>query len=108
MRGCTWLLTIGLVVGACGVGEPRIDTTSDETASASLKQVKESLPAAERERFSNAVITILMDRDRREGTPVPGSAPDQVTTAVLKPLDGKTAKDVFAEAERIGTTMNQK
>jgi hypothetical protein len=103
-----WFLAIVLALGACTGGAPRIDTTSDETAATSLRRVKRSLPESERERFTNAVVTILMDRHRREGTPGAGAG-DQVTTAVLKPLDGKTAKEIFAEAERISAaTANQK
>ena len=45
MRGA-WILLIGLASVGCREAAPRIDTTSDETASASLKRVKASLPVA--------------------------------------------------------------
>jgi len=84
----------------CG-GPPRIDTSSEETASASLKQVRQSLPERVRPAFDQAVTTIVLDRFGEDAPGLTAGGPATFEAAMLKPLNGMTADEVMTEARRI-------
>jgi hypothetical protein len=93
-----------LVAASCAA--PRIDTSSDEKLAASTKRVRESLPADERAEFDQAIMVVAMSKLPVEGgllgmAALANASPETMKATFLAPLNGKTAKEVLAEAKRI-------
>lgn len=81
----------------CGAAcTKRIDTTTDESAQKSIKAVRDSLSAAEREKFDEALKVVAMSEVNFK-TLLSGDAP----TNMKRSLDGKTAGEVIAAAEAL-------
>lgn len=84
-------LSVGpLVIALLSCAVPKIDGSSTERAVASLRAVRQSVPAADRERFDKDLTFVLGDGGRV--TPVLDDA------AARARINGKTADDVFRAA----------
>lgn len=95
-------LAAGLIVAGCAA--PRIDTSSDETAAVSMKQVRQSLPEDRRELFDEAIMTITFSKatdDLFGLAAIASASPETMKAQMLAPLDGKTGEEVIAEGNRI-------
>jgi hypothetical protein len=80
-----------LLVAACvaGCGTPRVDGTNVDSLNKSLKQLRNSVPTAQREEFDNAVLAIVMKYTRSGGV-----EPRDV-------LNGKSATDILTMAKEL-------
>jgi hypothetical protein len=94
------LLCLAALALGCG-GPPRIDTSSEQSAAASLKQLRESLPERMRPAFDEAVRTVVLSRFGEDAVGVTEAGPEAFGAAVLEPLNGMTADEVLTEAQRI-------
>lgn len=85
-----------------GCSDPKIDASTDEAMKASSQKVRESLPDSKRAEFDEALQVLAFSQiDMKdlftEGATGAGSLESKMRSA----LDGKTAEEVIAEAERI-------
>jgi len=94
------LLSVVVLIAGCG-GPPRLDTSSEESAVASLKRVRESLPEDVRPAFDEAVTTVALDRVGASGAAEMAGGPPALGARLLRPLNGMTAAEVLTEARRI-------
>jgi hypothetical protein len=103
------VVVLGLVAWAVGCGTaPRIDTSSDERAAASLKEVRQSLPADMRPAFDHAVKTVVFSRLGEKPVPEMAAGPEDFAARALEPLDGMTANEVLTEARRVVAERQEK
>ena len=95
------LLLLGLLIAGCGA--PKIDATSDESAKNSVAKVVASVPEADREKLSSAIMLVSLNS-------LPGdkgllglaaAASTANSASLLGPLNGKTATEILAEADKI-------
>jgi hypothetical protein len=91
---------------ACGT-TPRIDTTSDERAAASLEEVRHSLPPAKRPAFDEAVMTVVSSRFGEDEIRDVAAGPPGFEARALEPLNGMTAHEVLTEAGRIAAEKKE-
>jgi hypothetical protein len=96
-------LALAMGATACSkpepAGEPRIDMSSDEAAARSIERVRETLDEEQRKQLADATVILV-----RHNLGVDRSAPLDPTNAgaaVKKVLDGKTAAEVIAEAQKV-------
>jgi hypothetical protein len=89
-------LLLALLITAC---TPKIDPSTPETTEASIEKIQNRLSDAEREQFSNA-LGIVIATAMGGGYKDVGDTPE-VRKRVRAALDGKSAKDIIAEADRI-------
>jgi hypothetical protein len=80
---------------------PRIDTSSEESAAASLKRVRASLPQKVRAAFDSAVATVALSHLDEEAVKEVEGRPETFGAEVLRPLNGMTGEEVLTEAQRI-------
>ena len=90
-----------LLTAACG--PPRIDNSTEEQLEASLETVREALSEEEREEFNAAVQTLAFEGLSLGGLLSDGASfdPDSLVRKIGGKLEGKTADEVVAEAERV-------
>ena len=95
------LYLLGLV--AIGCGTPKIDATSDESAKSSVAKVVASVPEADREKLSSAIMLVSLDSLPRDKglLGLAAAASTANGASLLRPLNGKTAAEILAEADRI-------
>lgn len=88
---------------------PKIDTSSDESVKTSIAKIKDSLDAEKKEKLEDALSVVAMAgmdeafKDAAKGG-LAGLAnidPDKVYSAAMKTLNGKTADEVIAYADKI-------
>ncbi|MDO6748472.1 DUF6694 family lipoprotein [Gilvimarinus sp. 1_MG-2023] len=94
-------LCVGMIVLA-GCSEPTIDASSEKAMKASVTEVRDSLPEGERDKFEKAVQVLAMSHINMEDVLSGGS--DGLGTMqrrFYQSIDGKTAAEVFAEADII-------
>lgn len=90
-------LTSFLLLASCG--ESTIDGSSEDDFYHSAGRVALSLPAEEREAFSDALILVAMDGMDFTAEPAGGDQLD--FEGAIERLDGMTVADVFARAEEL-------
>jgi len=88
-------------------GPPRIDTSSEESATASLKRVRESLPEKMRSAFDEAVTTVVLSGYAEDELRETAAGPERFGARALEPLNGMTAEEVLTEAQRIGAETKE-
>jgi hypothetical protein len=103
IRGHSLICLVVAAIVLVGCTDPTIDSSSDEAAKQSAQQIRESLPAEDRERFDKALFTVTMnaavgDKSLME---IAASDPDQLRAKALERLDGKSAEDIFRMADEI-------
>ncbi len=99
------LMFAATLVGGCGkspFSEPVIDASTNEKMRASIEEVRASIPAEEAEKFDEALQVLAFSQIDignlfAEGAVGAGSVESKMRQA----LDGKTASEVMAEAERV-------
>ena len=89
-----------LVMAGCS--DPKIDASTDETMKVSAQKVRESLPESKRVEFDEALQILVFSQINMqdlfsEGAVGAGNLEGKMRNA----LDGKTAEEVIAEADRI-------
>lgn len=106
------LIVIGLCVFVlAGCDKPKIDASSEEAIKTSISKIKDSLPEDQKERFSDSAALVITShfnigdlmKDAFSGK---SSADIKVLAETkkqeaFKSLDGKTADDIIAEADKI-------
>lgn len=95
-RPITAALLLSLLLTAC---TPKIDPSTPETTQASIEKIQNRLSEEEREQFSTA-LGIVIATAMGGGYKDVGDTPE-VRKRVRAALDGKSAKDIIAEADRI-------
>lgn len=97
------LLAAALLVAGCSGGNKRIDGSSEAAMTKSLDAIRSSMSSEEKEKFNSALMTIgakFIFANLSDG----GKSAE---AEMLKVLNGKTAAEVLAEAEKI-RAANQK
>jgi len=101
------LLACGLALLLSGCDKPKVDASTDETMKESLQKVKDSLPEAQRQEFSEATSTIVMnsiDMKAMMAGAFSGNGDSVATQQAEKAksaLNGKTAEEIINEAKAI-------
>jgi len=93
-----------LWLATCAVGcdtPPRLDTSSEERATASLEEVRASLPERMRPAFDEAVTTVVVDRLGEDWASEMAGETQSFGARALEPLNGMTAEEVLTEARRV-------
>ena len=82
--------------------EPTIDTSTDESIRQSSQKVRESLPEAERAEFDEAIQLLAFSKINLKDIFTEGAAgAGNLENKMKESLNGKTASEIIAEAERI-------
>lgn len=89
---------LSFLLGGCS--DPRLDTSSDEAKTESMKKVMASLDGNQAEQFSEA-LRIVMFNGMNIGDLV--ASPDAAAARAKSSVHGLTAKEVIAKAEQIKT-----
>lgn len=107
MKKCFFALAAALLFGC---GQPTVDTSTDETMKESLQEVREALPESKRAELDSALQTIAMSQLDFSEVFATGKAPDaEAATKDLKSmLQGKTAEEIIASADRIVAAQKAK
>jgi hypothetical protein len=109
-RACTAVAIVALA--ACAA--PRLDTSSPESIQQSVKRLRESLPKDKQTKFDEAVMTVVTTKALEGGLVglaalgAAGKKPEELAAQFLAPLNGKTADEIIAEADRIVAERKQK
>ena len=100
-------LALGLMISlltACG--EPKLDTSSEETMKASIKNIMAELSPEEQNKFKKTLTGIYMlGAMAHLGD---SASAEEAQAKVNAKLDGKTAKEGFTMAEEIRERMKNK
>jgi hypothetical protein len=93
-------ISVFFVAGA-GCSPPRVDVSSEDTYTASLRRVRDSVAEDRQPEFDQAVLTLTsqgIDLDR-----IAASAPgtDTMAAEMRAPLGGRTADEILQEAARL-------
>lgn len=93
------LLAMAMIfVAAC---EPTVDASSEESFKASIQEIKNSLPEDKRKDFEGAVMTVALG-EANFGAMMAGLQDENtILKSAKEKLDGKTAEEIFAAAEKI-------
>ena len=100
-------LTVGLAISllaACG--DPKLDTSTDETMKSSIQSITAELSPEDQERFKKAITGIYMlgalaSMGEDKST-------EEIQASINSKLDGKTAAEIFEVADEIRQKMNTK
>ena len=93
------LLGFILLLGAltvCGC-QPKVDGSSEEAMKASVEKIKKSLDADKAQKFETAMAVVMMHNVNASAMGNPEAAQKQVLASV----NGKTADQIIAEADKI-------
>ena len=106
-----FLLSLCVLLVACGgalpMAAPKVDTSTQETAKASMQKVRESLPADQQAEFDKAVETLMvsqMNLGEALAGVLAGKTPDQAAfdpAKLASVLNGKTGVEIIAEAKAV-------
>lgn len=94
------------VFASFACSSPRIDTSSDDKMKSSMERVRSSLPEDRRAKFDEAVATIGMSKIDLGGALAAAMAgktpnPEQMIGEAKAALNGKTADEIIAAADKI-------
>jgi len=95
-----------LALVACS--DPKIDGTTSDTAQASIKKVRESLPEAKRKEFDQALRQITMSNLDFKGLVTGTQTAEGMAANAMSSLNGKTAAQVIAEGKAIEQARKHK
>lgn len=104
MRITAGPLLLALVLSGCDnvSPAPTIDATSDESLKQTTQEVRESLPESERGEFDEALKIVAFSQvDMKDLMAQGATGADIVQNKLKDSLQGKTASQVVAEADRI-------
>lgn len=101
----SYLRALGIVIAftlLAGCSDPKIDASSDEAMKTSVEKVRESLPEARRQDFDLSMQLLAFSQIDMKDIFAQGAAGvGNLEGKVRQSLDGKTAEQIIAEAERI-------
>lgn len=98
------LILAALLLTACG--DPKLDTSSDETMKKSMEVIMSELSEEKQKQFQKTVAGIYM---AEAFSNLGGKkSKDEMRASVNAKLDGKTAEDLFAMAEEMKNRKNKK
>lgn len=101
------LFCLGFILLLTACGGPTIDASSDEALERSVEEVRSSLPVDQRKKFDDALRTIAFEEVDVAGmfaTAMSGGEmpdPDVTARAVRAKLDGKSASEILAMADKV-------
>jgi len=98
LRRVAAAVLLGVFLGC--QAKPSIDATSDETLQASFAKMMEGLSSEEARRLNDALKEVMIAATSQMSS-AEARDPAAVTRAARASVDGKTAADVLAEAERL-------
>lgn len=108
MRKNTLLIAMLMLIVA-GCSDPTIDASTDDSMKASIETVRESLPQEQREKFDDALKILAFSQIDLKGLFAEGASGAGSTKGKMKDaLNGKTGKEVIAEAERVKQERKEK
>lgn len=97
------------IVGLAGCGDPTIDASSDESMKQSMQEVREALPAEKRAEFDEALRVLAFSQFNMKDMFTQGiNVTGNIESSIRESLDGKTAQEVIAEAERIRSDRKER
>lgn len=102
-RGALLVAVATVALTACS--EPTIDGGSEQALQTSIARVRDGLPPEQADRFEQALQVIVSDKTNFAAS-VEGD-PDDVQEILRLALNGKTAKAVIAQADRIQQAREQ-
>jgi len=97
-----------LCFAPCGCGDARVDGSSDEKLKASIAEVKQALPEAQRAEFEKAVETLALADMHDLSDLVAASQTGRLERGIRERLDGKTAAEIIAAAKVIQAEREQR
>lgn len=100
-------LLLGVIVILLSSCAKKIDGSSEEAMKASITEIKNSLNDEKKEEFEKSIM-LIMFHGLDFGTLMQGGEVEEPTSDIRSKLDGKTADDVIAEAERIRAEIEKK
>ncbi len=107
MKNTLKIFVLGAVISlltACG--EPKLDTSSDETMTASIQEIMGELSIEDQEKFEKTIMGIyVLTAMSSFGNDV---SPEEAKAKIDEELNGKTAKEIFAIADEIKAEMENK
>lgn len=95
MRAC--LIATAVIAGCIGCGEPRVDTSSDESFKASIKEIRESLPPDMQDRFTESLQVVMLSGVES----ILDLADPSMEAEYMARLQGKTGEEIVALAQAI-------
>lgn len=99
---CAMFVVVIITLGLTGCGDPKIDTSSNETMKASIQKVKDSLPAEKQKEFEDALKTVIYSQMNFKEMLMQGPlAVSNLEGNVKTLLHNKTAQEVVVEAKKI-------
>jgi hypothetical protein len=105
MKSCRWMLVVVVAGLLAGCGAPRIDSSSPETYAKSHEKMRRALSPADQARLEQALkVFFNAELDKRYeagGLMAVAADAEGIGLALQARLDGLTAKEIFAEAERL-------
>ncbi len=81
------------------MGDPTIDTSTDESISESSQKVKESLPESQRAEFDEALQILAFSQ--LDMSDILSDETGDIQERMMNSLNGKTAQEIMAEANKI-------
>lgn len=105
--GTGLIALVCLTLAACG--EPTIDASSDEKMKASIEKARVALPDDEREKFDDAVKTLVfanLDFEKIFSDEAPSAM--EMKYDAQRAMDGKSAKEVIAAADKVIQARKEK
>lgn len=96
------VLALAVLCGALsGCGEPKIDGSSEEAFKKSIDKISQSLPVAERSKFTSDIMFLAMQGVDFKDVMSGRTNAEDIATEMRTSLGGKGAKEVSAEADRV-------
>lgn len=103
----TVLITLALSLGGCG--QPTIDGSSKEAMKESIKEIQANLDGEKKNRFEKAVQVLVFSGINLKDLFAAGQTGGASMEAdMLEKLDGKTADEVIAEADKVLEARREK
>ena len=82
-----------------GCGDPKIDASTDETMKSSVYEIRRSLPEDQKDKFYDALQTVIFYNMM---------PPNGSKVKLQDALDGKNAKEVLVEAQKIEKELSKR
>jgi uncharacterized protein DUF6694 len=100
-------------VALVSCGKPKLDTSTPQTTDASLARMRKALTVQQQEKLNEALVLLSIGRGIHAGGPAGlppfvSKNPDPLSQGSLKPLHGKTAEDIIAEADHVLAERREK
>lgn len=108
MRKSIWAsLFVATVLVGCS--DPKIDTSSDSALKSSVSQVRNSLPEDQRPAFDESLKVLAFSQINMKDVLAAGATEGALLQPkIMGALEGKTAKEVISEADRIKSERQAK